>query len=172
MVLIRRAPENIIKPWNPPSPTTYILYNANVVDPIDGKVHSGLTVRLSNGKIESIAATEESFIDGSISSHGEVHINCTEKYLCPGLIDCHVHLSHTPGETTLDAMSNVPKDVSMYRQPFAAQSMLERGFTSVRDCGGASLAFKEAIEDGVIFGPRLFISGHAISQTGGTDFHS
>lgn len=45
--------------------------------------------------------------------------------------------------------------------------MLERGFTSVRDCGGASLALKEAIADGVFPGPRLFIAGHAISQTGG-----
>ena len=45
--------------------------------------------------------------------------------------------------------------------------MLKRGFTSVRDCGGASLALKEAIEEGVIPGPRLFIAGKALSQTGG-----
>jgi len=48
---------------------------------------------------------------------------------------------------------------------------LERGFTSVRDCGGASLALKEAIQDGVIPGPRLFICGHGISQTGGKSSH-
>ncbi|KAL2130155.1 hypothetical protein VTI74DRAFT_6828 [Chaetomium olivicolor] len=45
--------------------------------------------------------------------------------------------------------------------------MLDRGFTSIRDCGGASLAMKEAIEEGVHPGPRLFIAGRALSQTGG-----
>lgn len=37
----------------------------------------------------------------------------------------------------------------------------------MRDCGGATLALKEAIEDGVFPGPRLFICCHALSQTGG-----
>lgn len=55
----------------------------------------------------------------------------------------------------------------MSRQPFVVQEMLRRGFTSVRDCGGASLALKQAIEEGTIQGPRLFIAGHALSQTGG-----
>lgn len=45
--------------------------------------------------------------------------------------------------------------------------MLHRGFTSIRDCGGAQLAIKEAIEDGIFPGPRIFISGHALSQFGG-----
>jgi imidazolonepropionase-like amidohydrolase len=45
--------------------------------------------------------------------------------------------------------------------------MLHRGFTSARDCGGASLALKEAINEGVFPGPRLFIAGHALTQTGG-----
>lgn len=45
--------------------------------------------------------------------------------------------------------------------------MLHRGFTSVRDCGGAHSAIKEAIEDGMFLGPRLFIAGRALSQSGG-----
>lgn len=55
----------------------------------------------------------------------------------------------------------------MTRQPFVVQEMLRRGFTSVRDCGGASLALKQAIAEGAIQGPRLFIANHALSQTGG-----
>lgn len=47
------------------------------------------------------------------------------------------------------------------------REIVKRGFTTVRDCGGAGLALKEALNEGLIPGPRLFISGHAISQTGG-----
>jgi imidazolonepropionase-like amidohydrolase len=57
--------------------------------------------------------------------------------------------------------------VSYLRQPFVASQTLCRGFTTVRDVGGASLALKEAIADGVFPGPRLFIANHALSQTGG-----
>jgi len=164
MVSIRKAPANVIKPWKLPTPNVYILSNANVVDTLKGKIHIGLTVKLSGGKIECITTTKES---SNGYQRDDVHIDCTGKFLCPGLIDCHVHLAYPPGEETLDALVNMPKDVALFRQPFVAQAMLERGFTSARDCGGASLAFKEAIEEGAIFGPRLFISGHAISQTGG-----
>ncbi|OJJ42745.1 hypothetical protein ASPZODRAFT_155199 [Penicilliopsis zonata CBS 506.65] len=58
-------------------------------------------------------------------------------------------------------------DRSKMRQPYACEQMLRRGFTTARDCGGASFALKEAIADGVFPGPRLFIAGHALSQTGG-----
>lgn len=47
------------------------------------------------------------------------------------------------------------------------RQMLARGFTSVRDCGGATLALKQAIADDLVEGPRLFIAGKALSQTGG-----
>ncbi|KAL4888014.1 hypothetical protein BDV59DRAFT_211577 [Aspergillus ambiguus] len=64
-------------------------------------------------------------------------------------------------------MKDLSSSLSLLRQPTVCQSMLDRGFTTVRDCGGASLALKESIADGVIPGPRLFIAGHALSQTGG-----
>lgn len=57
--------------------------------------------------------------------------------------------------------------VSLLRQTFVAEQILNKGFTTVRDCGGAGLPLKEAIEDGVIVGPRMFISVYGISQTGG-----
>ncbi|KAM0427909.1 hypothetical protein ACHAPT_007368 [Fusarium lateritium] len=53
------------------------------------------------------------------------------------------------------------------REPYACNAMLNRGFTSVRDCGCATLAMKQAIEQGLFPGPRLFIAGHALSQSGG-----
>jgi imidazolonepropionase-like amidohydrolase len=47
------------------------------------------------------------------------------------------------------------------------RGMLRRGFTTVRDAGGANHAFKRAIEEGLAEGPRMFVSGRALSQTGG-----
>ena len=45
--------------------------------------------------------------------------------------------------------------------------MIDRGFTTVRDTGGADWGIKTAVESGLIPGPRLFISGRAIGPTGG-----
>src|SRR6218665_2791398 len=44
---------------------------------------------------------------------------------------------------------------------------LRRGFSTVRDAGGAGDAMKQAVQMGLIQGPRLFVSGRALSQTGG-----
>ncbi|TQS33267.1 hypothetical protein Golomagni_06395 [Golovinomyces magnicellulatus] len=57
------------------------------------------------------------------------------------------------------------------RQPFVCNQMLTRGFTTARDCGGASQALKVALADGIFPGPRLFIAGHALSQSGGHGDH-
>ena len=94
-------------------------------------------------------------------------INLDGKYVLPGLIDCHVHLATPPGENGLADTLNQDFNTSLLRQPYLAHEILKRGFTTVRDCGGAGLALKEALNEGLYPGPRLFISGHGISQTGG-----
>ena len=94
-------------------------------------------------------------------------INLDGKYVIPGLIDCHVHLATPPGENGLKDTLNQDPNTALLRQPYLARQMLKRGFTSVRDCGGAGLAIKEALDEGLFPGPRLFISGYGISQTGG-----
>lgn len=61
----------------------------------------------------------------------------------------------------------MPHDVVLLRQVYYAREMLRRGFTTVRDCGGATLALKQALDEGQFPGPRLFFAGRALSQTGG-----
>lgn len=87
--------------------------------------------------------------------------------MIPGLIDCHVHLATPPGEDGLRDTMQQHAETGLLRQPWLAGEMLRRGFTTVRDCGGAGLALKEALAENLFPGPRLFISGHGISQTGG-----
>ncbi|KAI1080454.1 amidohydrolase [Whalleya microplaca] len=155
--------EASLKPWLRPPPKSYLLHNANVIDVASGSVRRSATVKVQNGKITSIApATLE-----IPSKTNFTLIDCTGSYLCPGLIDSHVHLIAVPGFSDLSSAFGNPESVSLLRQPYVCAQMLHRGFTTVRDCGGAHSALKEAIADGIFPGPRLFISGHALSQSGG-----
>jgi imidazolonepropionase-like amidohydrolase len=152
-------------PWKPSSHKTYILLDTNIICPITSRSIPAQTVILSGGLIHSITPYEPDYT--YVSSPHEIVIDLTGKYLCPGLIDSHVHICAVPGTLTLGELFSIPSEVGRLREPFQVREMLKRGFTSVRDCGGGSLALKEEIENGLISGPRLFLSGRALSQTGG-----
>lgn len=155
-----------LKPWLRPARKSYILTNANVVDVVDGSIRQNAAVKLKDGLILSIDDSTETIISEAEKQGFQV-IDCQNHYLSPGLIDSHVHIMAVPGFGDLSKAFGNPNDVSVLRQPYVCAQMLHRGFTTVRDCGGALLALKEAIEDGVFPGPRLFIAGHALSQSGG-----
>lgn len=83
----------------------------------------------------------------------------------PGLIDCHVHVKAWTAD-----LAEVPRQPASYTALKAADllaAMLRRGFTTVRDAGGADAGLARAVEEGVVPGPRLRYCGHALSQTGG-----
>ncbi|KAJ4343482.1 hypothetical protein N0V87_000248 [Didymella glomerata] len=152
-----------IKPWLRTAATPYILHNASIVDVEAGESRPNQTITIENGKIASIAPASET----PTQRTGYTSVDCSGKFISPGLIDSHVHLIAVPGFDNLAAAFGNPEAVTLLRQPYVCAQMLHRGFTSIRDCGGAHAAIKEAIEDGVIIGPRLFIAGHALSQSGG-----
>ncbi|TAM59779.1 amidohydrolase family protein [bacterium] len=85
--------------------------------------------------------------------------------LMPGLIDCHVHV--TASQVDLGANAALPNALAAYRALPILRGMLMRGFTTVRDTGGADAALAQALEEGLVVGPRVFPSGKALSQTGG-----
>ncbi|KAH8681710.1 amidohydrolase [Xylariales sp. PMI_506] len=161
-----------VKPWLRPQRKSYLLHNANVVDVANGSIRKSVTVKIENGKITSLSASSSDSPPPPSTASATV-IDCTDKFLCPGLIDSHVHLIAVPGFMDLNSAFGNPESVSLLRQPYVCSQMLHRGFTTVRDCGGAHSAIKEAIADGVFPGPRLFIAGHALSQSGGhADFRN
>jgi imidazolonepropionase-like amidohydrolase len=153
-----------IKPWRLPPQAVYVFKNANVVDTESGVIRANCTVAVSSGFIDQVV--EGPLINTSVPQDAII-VDLEGRYLCPGLIDAHVHLMAGPGFEKLSKAFGNPFAVSAFGQPYVCQQMLSRGFTSVRDCGGATYALKEAIEDGVFLGPRLFLSVHALSQTGG-----
>jgi imidazolonepropionase-like amidohydrolase len=96
-------------------------------------------------------------------------IDCQGRTLMPGLLDAHVHLA----ALDLDAEVEValPPAVIAMRIAKIIEATLDAGFTTVRDAGGLDWGFKEAVRLGLIRGPRIFISGAFISQTGGHGDH-
>ncbi|KAL4871616.1 hypothetical protein BDV12DRAFT_25159 [Aspergillus spectabilis] len=152
-----------IKPWLRPPPQSYLLSKANVVDVEAGTIKEDQYVKISEGKITALSSSPPEKLPGD----DYITVDCQGQYICPGLFDAHVHFVAVPGYDGLSMAFGNFNDVSLLRQPYVATQMLHRGFTSVRDCGGAQLAFKQAIEEGIFPGPRLFIAGHALSQSGG-----
>lgn len=151
----------LITPWMLPQPKKLCFKDCSIVDVINGKLNKHASVITENGIITSVKESTADIPDDVFQ------LDCKGKYLCPGLFDNHVHLLSVPGETDLSKQLFMAKDKAMTRVGHNTKAMLKRGFTSVRDCGGTSAFVKNAIKEGSLHGPRLFISGHAISQTGG-----
>lgn len=85
--------------------------------------------------------------------------------LMPGLIDCHVHVKAYA--LNFAAMGDAPAAYVFGHAAAIMRGMLHRGFTTVRDAAGADRGMADAVAEGLINGPRLFVCGLALSQTGG-----
>lgn len=118
---------------------------------------SNMNVLINHGIIETISS-------GAIAADDAQIINTHGQTLIPGLIDAHVHVTAAQFDLANDAIPT--SEVSIQAAKFL-ENMLQRGFTSVRDAGGADLGLANAINNGLVAGPRLFYCGHALSQTGG-----
>jgi imidazolonepropionase-like amidohydrolase len=154
--------ERFIKPWLPADAPNFTLIHASLINVADGSIHPNTTVRVSNGRIKSVES--ETYI--AAPSDGQI-VDLESKYLLPGLIDSHVHLSATPGESDPSKMFKPEVTMTAFRIPHICHAMLSRGFTTVRDCGGAPVALKTAISEWLIPGPRLLLAGHALTTNGG-----
>jgi imidazolonepropionase-like amidohydrolase len=96
---------------------------------------------------------------------GEV-IDCRGHTLMPGLIDAHVHVCAL--DVDLSAQRRTyPTSLMAYEIGKTIKEALDQGFTTVRDAGGADWGMKEAVDRGLIPGPRMFVSGQPLSQSGG-----
>jgi imidazolonepropionase-like amidohydrolase len=92
-------------------------------------------------------------------------IDLDGRTLMPGLIDAHVHVLAV--DAALARLSDRPVTLLTLQATKVLEGMLARGFTTIRDAGGADGGLAEAVEEGLVRGPRIFPSGMALSQTGG-----
>ncbi|MFX1671255.1 amidohydrolase family protein [Paraburkholderia sp. A2WS-5] len=81
------------------------------------------------------------------------------------VVDAHVHVTATVSD--FFQLTLIPQSLITAQTKDVLDAMLSRGFTTVRDAGGADSGLVRAVENGHFAGPRLYIAGRAISQTGG-----
>lgn len=103
--------------------------------------------------------------DNPITASGAETCDLKGRTLMPGLIDCHVHVLATT--LNLSGQAVMPDSHVLLKGLGIMKGMLDRGFTTVRDAAGAGLDLEQAREAGLFQGPRLFVPGKALSQTGG-----
>ncbi len=135
-----------------------LFRNAAILDPALGQILSPRDVLVKDDQIVEVSERPlTTTTDQSIDLHGKI--------LMPGLIDCHVHCMAS--NLNLGTNANMPNVLAVLRAIPIIEGMINRGFTSVRDAGGADWALAEATRTGLVKGPRIFPAGRAISQTGG-----
>ena len=142
-----------------------LFQNATLVDGTVDEAREGFNVLVEDDGIKEIS-------DKQIKAPaGAQLINLKGKSLLPGLIDAHVHVKATM--LNLGRLNEVPVTYLIASAAQIMKAMLMRGFTSVRDAAGADRGMADAVDHNLIVGPRLFVSGLALSQTGGhCDFRS
>jgi imidazolonepropionase-like amidohydrolase len=140
---------------------TIVIKNATIIDGTGADpVPNGFVV-IENERIKEVDSGDPGNIPSDACS-----VDCRGQSLLPGLIDAHVHLG------AVDA--NI---MEQQRQYFASllvvktlkimEQTLDQGFTTVRDAGGADPGLRAAVDQGLVPGPRLFVCGPSLSQTGG-----
>ena len=133
-----------------------LLKDANILDVLSGSIANS-DILIEDGLISRI---------GKNISNGSVeNISLNGKLVMPGLCDAHVHV--TAYTADFAKLKNTSPFYVGIKALEILNGMLSRGFTTVRDAGGADWGLAKHIKENQTLGPRLLFCGHALSQTGG-----
>lgn len=135
-----------------------ILRNLRLLEPEVGVALAGMELLIDGGIVREVS-------DRPIVARSADVLDCGGRVVMPGLIDSHVHVMLS--DVVIANLEKVPLTLGTGRAAALMLAMLNRGFTTVRDTGGADWGIRQAVEEGALPGPRLFIAGRAIGPTGG-----
>ena len=148
-----------------------VIRAGSLIDGKSDKPRRDQMIVIHGNRIESVTDAASTKVPP-----GATVIDLSAATLLPGLIDCHTHIflqGEEPAQGGYDAnILNAPLALRAARATVAARRALEQGFTTLRDvetegAGYGDIGVKQAIDQGYIPGPRLFVSTRAISTTGG-----
>jgi imidazolonepropionase-like amidohydrolase len=156
---------------SPTSESWTVIRAGTLIDGKSDKPTQGQVIVIHGNRIESVGDAPAAKIPA-----GATVIDLSKATVLPGLIDSHTHIflqGEDPAQGGYDVnILNAPLALRAARATVAARRALEQGFTTLRDvetegAGYGDVGIKQAIEQGYIPGPRLFVSTRAISTTGG-----
>lgn len=139
------------------------LHCGQILDTKSGKLLSQKTIVVSGNAIKSV---ENGYVAGRVSDR---LIDLKNKTVLPGLIDMHVHIeSESNAKSYINKYTLNEADVAFESTVYAKRTLMA-GFTTVRDLGGSgvNIALRNAVNNGVVDGPRIFTAGKSIATTGG-----
>ncbi|MEK7265956.1 MAG: amidohydrolase family protein [Pseudomonadota bacterium] len=141
----------------------YITASA-MIDPTTGKSVGHPAIVIDDGKIIAVGSA----LTMKPPAGAEI-IDLGEKMILPGLIDMHTHLI---GDAALGGYNGIgeTREAAAIWGVVNAKKTLDAGFTTVRNVGAgdfADVALRDAINSGLVTGPRMFVSGPSISIIGG-----
>ena len=138
---------------------TIVFEGCRVFDGASAELRENATVVVEDGRIKEIA-------DGALGVPADAErVACSGRTLMPGLIDAHFHALLV--DLNIPALDDMPASLLYQHARHNLEGALRRGFTTVRDAGGADLGLALAVERGLIAGPRILFAGRGLSQTGG-----
>lgn len=146
-------------------PEPILFREAALLDTEAGEVRLGRSVLLSDGVVSAVGGPE---LQAPIGQQVR-EVRLQGRTLMPGLIDAHVHVNAVTAD--LAAMAEWSPAYVTARAAHLMRAMLLRGFTTVRDVGGADYGIAAAAEEGWLEGPRVVFGGKALSPTGGHGDH-
>ena len=152
----------------PAAPAVTALQCGHLIDPANGKLLGATTIVIEGGRIKEVS-------NGVQSPAGAKTIDLSTQTCMPGLIDAHTHLTEQTSRTQyVDQFHWNIADYAVRSTVYARRTLLA-GFTTVRNLGDVaneSVALRNAINAGVIPGPRIYTAGLAMGTTGGHADHS
>ncbi len=113
----------------------------------------------------------DGYIDPGRVSDRALAVDLRDRFVMPGLIDCHTHITSqmSKGGRFVDAVTKSEADIAIMSTVYAKRT-LDAGFTTIRNVGSggdSAFALRDAIAAGHVPGPRILVAGESISPTGG-----
>lgn len=140
-----------------------LIHCGSLIDGKNKELQSQVTIVVEGNKIVSL--------DKGFTKPGKDDkvIDLSKKTVMPGLIDMHVHLeSETSKDALVKRFTQNEADLAFQSTVYAKKNLMA-GFTTVRDCGGSgvNISLRNAVNGGLVVGPRIFAAGKGIATTGG-----